>query len=64
MPTSANPYGHRVIHALGGGALGIGIGVIAALVAALLGEIHTPAEAGVILGLSLFAGLIIGWLAG
>jgi len=62
--TQASPFANRVRHALGGAAWGIGIGLLAAVVSTVLGDMHGPADAGVMLGLSLFAGAIIGWLAG
>jgi hypothetical protein len=64
MSTQTNPFANRTKHALGGGAWGVGIALLAALAIALLGGIHSPTEVGVMLGLSLFAGLVIGWLAG
>jgi hypothetical protein len=64
MPVPANPFANRTKHALGGAAVGMAIGLGAALLVGLVGGIRTPAEGGMILGLSLVAGLVIGWLAG
>jgi hypothetical protein len=64
MATQASRFAIRARHALGGAACGLGIGLIAAVASTLIGDLHEPAQAGVMLGLSLFAGAIIGWLAG
>lgn len=64
MQTLANPYKHRVRHALMGGTWGavLSLAVMAAVMA--LGALHISSAVGVILALSVFAGIVVGWLAG